>query len=276
VAGGNIQANVGIVAVLLCMAACTEQREQGSQEAPVQFQRASADEVTHGKRVADVLGCMGCHGSDLTGEDWSEPGFGKLWTANLTRAVPHYTDEQLASVIKGGRRPDRELWEMPSHLFTHLTQDDMSALIAYLRSKAPTGPARPEPFFEEGARREMAAGTFTSSQAQVKAQGTLWPPDAGAEYALGRYLVRGTCAECHGLDLRGGQPHPKAKLRPDLRLAAAYDAEQFKRFMKTGLAAGDRELTMMSDVARGRYKHLTDAEVTAIHSYLKKVAETHP
>jgi hypothetical protein len=59
-------------------------------------------------------------------------------------------------------------------------------------------------------------------------------------------------------------------------MAAAYDAEQFKRFMQTGLAAGDRELTMMSDVARGRYKHLTDTEATAIHNYLKKVAETSP
>lgn len=271
-----MKAIVRIAAPLLCMAACTEPREKTSQEAPVQFQQASADPISHGKRIADVLGCTGCHGVDLTGKDWSEPGFGKLWTANLTRTVPRYTDEQLAHVIKEGRRPDRELWEMPSHLFAHLTQDDMSSLIAFLRTRAPTGPARPEPVFEEGARREIAAGTFTSSAAQVKAKGSVWPPDVGTEHALGRYIVRGTCAECHGLDLRGGQPHAAAQPRPDLRMAAAYDVGQFKRFMQTGVAAGDRELKMMSDVARGRYKHLTDAEVTAIHNYLKKVADTHP
>lgn len=263
-------------AALLCITACTEQRDELPVEPPVQFQRSSADTISHGKRIADVLGCTGCHGSDLTGEDWSEPGFGILWTANLTRAVPRYTDEQLASVIKEGRRPDRELWEMPSHLFTHLTPDDMSALIAFLRSRAPTGPIRPEPVFEEGARREIAAGEFTSSQAQVKEKATVWPPDVGGEHALGRYIVRGTCAECHGLDLRGGQPHAQAKPRPDLRMAAAYDAEQFKRLLRTGKAAGDRELTVMGEVARGRYKHLTDAEIEAVHRYLKKVAETAP
>ncbi len=164
---------VVLSAVLLCVTACTEQRDEIPVEAPVQFQRASADTISHGKRIADVLGCTGCHGSDLTGEDWSEPGFGKLWTANLTRAVPRYTNEQLARVIKEGARPDRELWEMPSHLFTHLTNDDMSALIAFLRTKTPTGPPRPEPVFEEGARREIAAGTFTSSRAQVKENATV-------------------------------------------------------------------------------------------------------
>ena len=236
----------------------------------------SADPVTHGKRVADVLGCTGCHGADLNGEDWSEPGFGKLWTANLTRAVAHYTNEQLADVIRGGARPDRELWEMPSHLFTRLTPDDMSAVITYLRSVPPSGAVRPEPIFEEGARREIAAGTFISSVAQVKKEGSLWPPDAGKPFSLGRYIARATCAECHGITLRGGQPHPQAKPRPDLRMVAAYEPEQFRRLLRTGVAAGDREVSLMSEVARGRYKHLTDAELDAVYRYLRRVAELDP
>lgn len=263
-------------AALLGIAACSEPSDPvAAAQPPVQFQRASADLTAHGKRVADVLGCTGCHGEDLAGEEnWNEPGFGRLWTANLTRSVPRYSDEQLAAVIQSGVRPDRELWDMPSHLFTHLTADDMAALIAFLRSRPPTGEVRPEPVFQDGARREIAAGTFTSSGAQVKKKGALWPPDA--QPALGRYIVRATCAECHGLDLRGGQPNPEAKPRPDLRIAAAYDAEQFRRLLRTGVAAGNRELTLMSDVARGRYKHLTDAEIHAVHSYLKRVAEVAP
>jgi cytochrome c553 len=263
-------------ALLLCMTACTEQRDEVPLPAKVQFQRASADTVSHGKRIADVLGCTGCHGADLTGEDWSEPGFGKLWTANLTRAVPGYTDDQLARVIKEGARPDRELWEMPSHLFTHLTDEDMGALITFLRTRSPTGPVRPEPVFEKGAKQEIAAGTFASSRVQVKEKATMWPPDVGAEHALGRYVARGTCAECHGLDLRGGQPHAEAKMRPDLRMVAGYDREQFTRLMRTGKAVGNRELTLMSEVARGRYKHLTNAEIDALYQYLTKVAETAP
>ena len=265
-----------LAVVALCASACAEKRPAAAPAPPVQFQRLSTDPVAHGERLAVVLGCKGCHGADLTGEDWSEPGFGGLWTANLTRAVPGYTDAQLAQVIRGGARPDRELWVMPSHLFTQLSADEMSALVAYLRSRPPSGEIHPAPTFEEGARREVAAGKLISSQAQVRKEGAAWPPDAGAEHALGRHIVRATCAECHGLDLRGGRPDPKAAPRPDLRMAAAYEPEQFRRLLRTGKAAGEREVGLMSEVARGRYRRLTDAEVDAIHGYLKTVAEVAP
>lgn len=267
---------IAMGAGLLAIAACSQPSEHAPPKPAVQFERLSADAPSHGKRVADILGCTGCHGSDLTGQDWSEPGFGTLWTANLTRSVPGYTDVQLAQVITEGRRPDRELWDMPAHLFTHLSEGDMAALIAFLRSRAPTGPVRPEPAFEEKIRREIADGTFASSWARVRNEGKVWPPDAGPDHALGRYIVRGTCAECHGLDLRGGQPHPEASPRPDLRMAAAYDEAQFQRLLRTGIAAGDRELTLMSKVARGRYAHLTDGEIAAVHAYLRTVAESDP
>lgn len=263
-------------AAVLFTAGCAEQPEDVPPRPAIQFERGSGDLVAHGKRLAAVLGCAGCHGANLTGEDWSEPGFGRLWTANLTRAAQRYTDEQLSAVIRSGARPDRDLWEMPSHLFTHLTQEDMAAVIAYLRSVPPSGAVHPDPIFEEAARREIAAGTFASSSAQVKKEGALWPPDAGEEYALGRYIVRATCAECHRMNLRGGQPDPEAKLRPDLRMVAAYEPKQFRRLLRTGLAVGDREVSLMSEVARGRYKHLRDAELDAVYRYLRRVAQIDP
>jgi mono/diheme cytochrome c family protein len=179
----------------------------------LQFERAAAELVPHYERLSEVLGCSGCHGQDLRGEDWSDPGFGRLWTANLTRAIPRYSNAQLATIIRGGARPDRPLWEMPSHLFAQLTEDDMAAVIAFLRSRPPSGIDHPAPAFGDEAHRKMAAGTFLSSPVLVKKLGAAWPPDAGPEHALGRYVVRATCAECHGLDLRGGQPHPTATPR---------------------------------------------------------------
>ena len=243
-------------------------------EPAAQFARVSADTLAHGERLARVLGCYGCHGEDLTGEDWSEPGFGRLWTANLTRAVPNYDDGALVRAIAGGLRHDgAELWEMPSWLFTTLSEPDMAALIAFLRSRPATGPVRPLPAFEAGARREIAAGTFTSSRAQVRERGRRWPPDAGPSHALARYIVRATCAECHGVDLRGRRPNPEATPRPDLAIAAAYTREDFRRLMRTGVAAGERQLDMMSGVARGRYAHFSDAEIDAVHAYLQARAQ---
>jgi len=265
-----------VLAITLAIVGCG--RQQTREAAPaVEFQRVSAGDLQHGERLARVLGCIGCHGEGLTGEDWSEPGFGRLWTANLTRAVPRYNDDQLAQVIRGGRRPGgRDLWEMPSHLFTQLTSPEMNALIAFLRSIAPTGDDHGDPVFEEGARREVAAGTFTSSRSQVREDGSRWPPDAGPEHALGRYIVRATCAECHGLDLRGGRPNPQATPRPDLRMVAAYDPAQFTGLLRTGMAAGNREVGLMSQVARGRYRYFTDTEIAAVYFYLRRVAEVAP
>jgi hypothetical protein len=41
--------------------------------------------------------------------------------------------------------------------------------------------------------------------------------------------------------------------------------------LRTGVAAGDREVSLMSEVARGRYSHLTDEEIEAIYQYLKRL-----
>ena len=55
---------------------------------------------------------------------------------------------------------------------------------------------------------------------------------------------------------------------PDLRIAASYSLEQFTHLMRTGKASGNRELKLMSSVARNRFSHFTDDEIQAQHSYL--------
>lgn len=264
-----------LLAAALSLAACTPPAPKPPEPA-VQFQLVSAGKLEHGERVAAVLGCSGCHGAELTGEDWSDPEFGTLWIANLTRAVPNYTDAQLKAVIQSGRRPDRELWGMPSHLFTQLSDADMGALIVFLRSMPPKGVVHPEPAFTERTRQEIAAGKFASSASDVAEYAAAWPPDAGQDHALGHYLVRATCAECHGMDLRGGEPMAGGKGPPDLRIAAAYDLEAFRLLMRTGVAPGERDIGLMGEVARGRYSRFADAEIDAVHAYLKAVAEREP
>lgn len=253
------------------VAACSGEPSEAEAvaERSVQFERASAQVVEHGERISRVLGCNGCHGENLTGEDLSQPGFGQLWTSNLTRAAEKYSDEELAKMIRSGVRPDgSDLWGMPSFLFTHLSEPDMSAVLAYVRSRPAAGQVHPRPVFEEGARKAIAAGQLKSSAADVRERTSEWPPDLGAEHSLARYMARATCAECHGLDLAGRQPLGPGNPPPDLRMVASYDPEQFERFLRTGIAAGDRELELMSGVARGRYRHLTEEELRQLYSYL--------
>jgi hypothetical protein len=72
------------------------------------------------------------------------------------------------------------------------------------------------------------------------------------------------------LSLQGGSgPLPA----PDLTIAAAYDLDAFKRLMHTGVAAGDRDLGLMSQVARNRFARLAEDEVEQLHAYLRARAE---
>ena len=152
-----------ILTAALCTTGCTDREPSSAAEPVVRFERSAKDEVKHGARLALVLGCVGCHGAALKGEDWSEPGFGRLWTANLTRSLEQNGEQAFISLIRTGRRPDRPLWEMPSHLFTQLAADDLAGLLAYVRSMPAQGRVHPQPDFERSVRREVTEGTYASS-----------------------------------------------------------------------------------------------------------------
>ena len=244
-------------------------------EAPA-FARLSPDPVKHGERVATILGCSGCHNKEMTGNDWSDE-LGRLWTANLTVSAAVHDDAQMKAMIVGGKRPDgTPLWGMPSHLFTQLADADIEAVIAYIPSRPRRGDVHPLPTFGPVLKAEIAKGDYYSSDGGVAREGKRWPPDAGDAHRIARYIVRATCAECHGMDLRGGKPEFGNEVRPDIRVAASYDLADFRRLLRTGIAAGDRKLGLMGEVARGRYSHFTDAEIAAIHAYLKEVAARDP
>ena len=59
---------------------------------------------------------------------------------------------------------------------------------------------------------------------------------------------------------------------PDLRVVAAYSAEDFARLLRTGIAMGDRKLGVMREEAQDNLSHLTDAEIAALYEYLHALA----
>ena len=83
----------------LLLAACQEQSKPEGRPAEIAFDGAMAANAaalrTHGERISRVLGCHGCHGDDLQGQEWdNDPkGYGLLWASNLTRAVPVLDDD---------------------------------------------------------------------------------------------------------------------------------------------------------------------------------------
>lgn len=264
--------------LLMALSGCSNLAEAPpSVPEPPRFALVSSDPVAHGERLSKVLGCSGCHDDPLTGRDWSDPDYGSLWAANLTRSAARWSEGELTQMIVAGRRPDRALMEMPSHLFMGLHPADVSSLVAYLKSLKAVGPIYPEPNIGPMLAEEIAAGAYRNSAQQVADYAGKGPPDLGPEHALGRQILSATCAECHGGDLRGKPaPASDAAARPDLRIVASYLPEDFATLLRTGKAAGNREVGLMSTVARRRYANLTDAEVAAIRTYLTELAARDP
>jgi cytochrome c553 len=206
------------LALLLLAAACgREAAQQPKAEAAraLAFERVSADPLEHGARMARVLGCRGCHKDDLTGGPWSEdPEVAILFTSNLTRALPHYSDAQLVRAIREGVRNDGSpLWEMPSEIFTELADEDLTPLIRWLRTVPPAGEAHPRMVVGPAGRREIASGELRPAPEVVRTSRGQGPPPVAGGHDWARYMIRATCAECHRLDLSGWTeeedgPHP--------------------------------------------------------------------
>lgn len=239
---------------------------------PAGFDRTSDNPIEEGRRLSLVLGCNGCHGNDLTGRDWSDQ-FGVLWTANLTRSAETNSRAAFSSLIVSGRRPDRDLWDMPSYLFTQLTPGELDAVVSYSHSVPATGAVHPPPAPGPELQKLAREGEYLSSAQRVRRDGATRSPDAGPNHRRAQHMVRATCAECHRIDLRGGTDPIGGKTMPDLvQMAAAYTKADFERLLTTGIATGGREVGLMTEVATGRFRHLTPSERAAIFAYLQALS----
>lgn len=222
--------------------------------------------VAEGMRLARIRGCLGCHGDNLEGQLFiDDPLIATVASPDLTRSVREYTDSELERIVRRGIRPDgRSVVVMPSGMFAPLRDEDLGKIIAYLRSVPAAGGQRRGARLGPLARVMFTAGKFKPAavEAREAAAASAFFPSADAPTAEGAYLARTVCTECHGMKLEGGQD------TPDLRIAAGYTLDQFTKLMRTGKALGDREVGLMSKVARSRFSNFTDQEIRALHTYL--------
>lgn len=228
---------------------------------------ADAEAIAEGGRLALVHGCVGCHGPQSQGTVlFDEPVIATIVAPNLTAVVRSHGDADLVTAIRHGVRADgRTMIVMPSQAFTPLTDADMGRLIAHLRSLPPVpGPQASVTIGPIGRIGLVLAKYRTSLQLVEEARD---PPEAAAgNAAMGRYLARTSCAQCHGADLRGAD-HPEGTA-PDLRIVAAYSAENFATLMRTGMGMGGRKLGIMTPWAASYFSALTKAEVDGLYAYL--------
>jgi cytochrome c553 len=243
-----------IGAVALSLAACTAS--------------LSAPNLAHGRRVAQIEGCISCHGEKLDGhlvED--DARLALAWSSNLSLLLPRWNDATVERTLRSGRRPDGSaMWFMPTYVHARLSPADMRDLIGWLRTVPMTGHDHPP--LKRGSQFEAAlAHGMQDSAAQAARLAPRAAIDVGAEHARGRYLAQIACSECHGPDLHGvSKPQPGQP--PDLAAAAAYDPAQFRALLRTGRGLGGRDLGEMTQYGPERFAGLTDEEIEQLHDYL--------
>jgi hypothetical protein len=219
-----------------------------------------------GSRLAAVLGCRACHGSDLGGDAncYSEPGKMSLVCPNVTQAREHYSDLDLVVLLRYGRKRDGTLVDfMPWDMYAHLTEQDLGHVLAFVRATPEVAkPPLPTSSYSWATRWKMLIGEYPIQNHLNEYD--LTPLDGPAE--RGRYLASVACTECHAPNLRG-YPGDDA---PNLVIAKAYSPEAFARLMHDGITVSGTESKtgLMTMVARQRLAYLRADEVIALKTYL--------
>ncbi|MBK6472036.1 MAG: c-type cytochrome [Betaproteobacteria bacterium] len=226
---------------------------------------SDAAALSRGDHLVRTRGCRGCHGEDLAGQVM----WGYAVAPNLPALARSESGATLEAAIRHGiGRDGRALFSMPSYNFVRLRDTDMADMLAYLRSVPVVEKALPGASLPWSVRFDIARGKDAAMPAYVPRV----PPlrrsdDPDPRMARGEYLAMTTCNECHGLGLRADSPW-EGETAPDLVVIRAYDEAAFRRLMRLGIALGERELPMMSPVARGRFAHFSDEEVADVFAFL--------
>lgn len=233
--------------------------------------------IERGRHVARTRGCFGCHGQDLSGRVYTDewPWVKRAVAPNLAILARENDAIVLERAIRRGvGRDGRALWSMPSYNWTHLSDDDVSTLIAFLRS-APVV-EQPLPTGDVGWRARWDIGT--GKEGHMVDWGRSVPPllagpDEEPALRRGEYLAMTACNECHGLDLRGANNTPGIAT-PDLAIVAGYSWEEFNTLLSDGRARDGRDsLGLMTVVAGDRFVAFGEEERADLYHFLQSLPD---
>lgn len=212
----------------------------------------TTEQVARGERFA-VL-CPLCHSPNgkapLVGQSFGKDGppVGTIYASNLTPAgeINDWSDGEVIRAIREGvHKSGRPLVIMPSEVFHGLSDTDVQAIVAYLRSQPAVQPSTPPTKLNVVAALFIGSGVFHTS-AQVPITQPIVAPTEGTSADYGKYLVSILgCRLCHAENLAGRRPGgagPPAG--PNLTLIVPrWTEEEFIRTLRTGVNPYRQTLT---------------------------------
>lgn len=239
-----------------------------------------------------IVACGNCHtpqtpnGPDNSrelagGPPIVEPGVFKAFAPNITpdmeTGIGAWTDAEIIRAIREGKRRDGSTMgpPMPYGLYRHVSDEDMAAIVAYLRSVPPVRSESPKSEY-----------SFPLPPAWVPPAAPVAPISKDDPVAYGAYLAGplGHCIECHSTPNEKGQPDIENELgaggmafhgpwgtsvAPNITpngIGDWTDAEIAKA-ITTGVRRDGRRI--MPPMAIPYYATMSPSEVKAIVAYLR-------
>lgn len=239
---------------------------------------STPEAIERGLHIVTIRGCNECHAKNLAGSVMvDDPAFGYLVAANLTsgRRGGALTDRDWERAVRHGvRRDSTPLVFMPAHEFTGFSDEDLNAIVSYIRSVPPTIDSWKPSTIGPVARALYTAGQLILYPAEKIDHNAAHPATVVAtpDASYGKYMAAG-CVGCHnaaysGGKIVGGPPDwpPAANLTPT-GLGGRYDEAQFIATIRSGKKPDGTALRQPMDSKVVGV--MTDTELKAIWAFLQ-------
>ncbi len=257
---------------------------------------AQSDAVKRGDYLVNtIMTCGNCHtpkgppaaiaGKDFSGGlTWDEPPF-KVTAPNITSdketGLGSWTDAEIVTVLRTGKnRSGVQIAEvMPTAFYGIVTDSDMKAIVAYLRTLAPVKNTVPAPIY----KMQIPHHAFPGSD-KPYTEAMMSDP-----VKKGFYLVTiGHCMECHtpmgprgrefadklgagGFEFTGpwGKSVSRNITSSKTKGIGAWTDAEIKTAVTTGKSKDGSPLK--PPMGYPHYAKMTDADLTAVVAYLRTV-----
>ncbi|TKB45598.1 c-type cytochrome [Thalassotalea mangrovi] len=229
--------------------------------------------------VRDMLSCTHCHGEDLGGAEGVQVAGITSNAPNITddedTGIGGWTDKQVSQSIRNGIRPDGSYIgaPMPVNTYKNISDDDLKAIVAYLRSLP------------------LVNRTIKPSEMTVKSRKQHGPvidkvpaPDGQDPVAKGKYVYELIyCSLCHNAFQNnelyvgvGGNPFKQpdgsvvisSNLTPSGNLPG-YSDEELKKVIKYGVRPDGSKLRppMPTEI----YHNVADTDLNDLIDFLRSL-----
>ncbi len=240
--------------------------------------------IARGKHLASSLaGCAlnDCHGADLGGGKVTDAGpIGTMVAPNITQILPAYSDGELARLIRHGLKKDqRTVRFMSVEEFNWLTDDDVRAIVSYMRTVPPVERANGTMNIKWLGKVLDRRGDIPLDIARKINHEKIEigpPPSATADY--GKWISR-LCSGCHGDHMSGG-PIPGTppdfpvplNLTPHETGLKGWTQADFEKVMASGTRKDGRKLADLMPTEA--VNAMDDVERKALFAYLQTLPPT--